>query len=96
MVDMIFKQHKVDYHVALEAGGWEVIKKYVEIGMGVSIVTEVCLTQCDKIAKIPLGRYFPQRSYGIVVREGKFLSPQAREFIQMMDPEFFNQQKALD
>ena len=89
LVDTIFKQNKVSYHVALEAGGWEVIKKYVELGLGVSIVTDVCLTECDKVARIPLSHYFPQRSYGIVLREGKFLSPQAQRFIEMMDPEFF-------
>ena len=29
-VEMIFGQHKVNYTVILEAGGWEVIKKYVQ------------------------------------------------------------------
>ena len=88
MVDLVFRQNKVTYDVALEAGGWEVVKKYVELGLGVSIVTDVCLTDSDKIAKIPLNEYFPQRSYGIVLRKGKFLSPQAKRFITMMDPEF--------
>jgi DNA-binding transcriptional LysR family regulator len=88
MVDLVFRQHNVSYDVALEAGGWEVVKKYVELGLGISIVTDVCLTDSDKIAKIPLNEYFPQRSYGIVLRKGKFLSPQAERFITMMDPEF--------
>ncbi len=37
----------------------------------------------------PLSAYFPNRSYGIVVRKGRFLSPQAKRFINMIDPEFF-------
>ena len=90
MVDLVFRQNNVTYDVALEAGGWEVVKKYVELGLGVSIVTDVCLTDSDKIARIPLKEYFPQRSYGIVMRKGKFLSPQAKRFITMMDPEFFS------
>ena len=90
MVDLVFRQNNVTYNVALEAGGWEVVKKYVELGLGVSIVTDVCLTDSDKIARIPLKEYFPQRSYGIVLRKGKFLSPQAKRFITMMDPEFFS------
>lgn len=89
MVDLVFGQHNVSYHVALEAGGWEVVKKYVELGLGVSIVTDVCLTEHDKVARIPLTEYFPQRSYGVVVRKGKYLSPQAKRFIDMMAPEFF-------
>ena len=93
MVDLVFRQNNASYHVALEAGGWEIIKKYVELGMGISIVTDVCLREEDKIARMPLGHYFPQRSYGIVLRKGKFLSPQARRFIEMMDEDFFDQVK---
>lgn len=88
IVDLGFRQHNLEYQVALEAGGWEVIKKYVELGLGISIVTDVCLTGRESLARLPLSDYFPRRSYGTVVRHGKFLSPQARRFIEMMDPEF--------
>lgn len=88
MVDLIFTQNQADYKVTLEAGGWEVIKKYVENGLGISIVTDVCLTGHEKIARIPLDQYFPTRSYGVVIRRGKFLSPQAKRFIQIMDEVF--------
>jgi LysR family transcriptional regulator, low CO2-responsive transcriptional regulator len=84
MVDLVFKQHNASYAVTLEAGGWEVIKKYVELGLGVSIVTDVCLTGEEKVAKLPLGEYFPDRSYGIVLRRGKFLSPQAKRFLEIV------------
>lgn len=89
LVDLVFSQHDVSYKVALEAGGWEVIKKYVEKGLGISIVTDVCLTGEENLVSIPLGDFFPERSYGIVIRRGKFLSPQAKRFIDMMEPEFF-------
>ncbi|MCG6871003.1 MAG: LysR family transcriptional regulator [Gammaproteobacteria bacterium] len=89
IVDLVFQQHKVAYQVALEAGGWEVIKTYVELGLGVSIVTDICLTGKEKLASIKLDHYFPRRGYGVVLRKGKFLSPQAKRFIDMMDPEFF-------
>ena len=42
--EAVFQQHGVAYNVTLEAGGWEVIKKYVEMGLGISIVTDICLT----------------------------------------------------
>ena len=84
MVDFTFRNHNVNYHVSLEAGGWEVIKKYVELGLGISIVTDVCLAGNERIARVPLDRYFPMRSYGIVSRKGRFLSPQAKRFIEVM------------
>ncbi len=89
IVDLVFQQHNVNYRVALEAGGWEVIKKYVELDLGVSIVTSICITEHDTVAQIPLDHYFPKRSYGIVLRQGKFLAPQAKRFIEMMYPGFF-------
>lgn len=88
MVDVVFHQHNIPYTVTLEAGGWEVIKKYVEIGLGISIVTDICLTGDERLATIPLDRYFPTRSYGAVIRKGKYLSIAARTFLAMMDPDF--------
>lgn len=84
MVDLVFEQHNASYKVTLEAGGWEVIKRYVENGLGISIVTDLCLTGDEKVVKIPLGEYFPDRSYGIVLRRGKFISPQSKRFLEIM------------
>jgi len=86
IVKMVFAQYNANYTVNLEAGGWEVIKRYVKIGMGVSIVTDVCITEQDKkdLTIIPLDKYFPKRSYGIVTRKGKFLSTPAERFIDLM------------
>ncbi len=84
MVKYVFQQHNLTFSVTLEAGGWEVIKKYVELGMGISIVTDICLTGDEKLARIPLTQYFPQRGYGLVLRKGRFLSPQARRFVEIL------------
>lgn len=84
VVKYVFQQHKLSFKVTLEAGGWEVIKKYVELGMGISIVTDICLTGQEKLISIPLSDYFPQRGYGLVLRKGKFMSPQANRFVEML------------
>ena len=90
IVKMVFAQHNVNFQVNLEAGGWEVIKRYVSLGQGISIVTNVCITEEDnfKIHVIPIDQYFPKRSYGIVTRKGKFLSAPAKKFIEIMNDEF--------
>lgn len=88
IVDLVFQQHGLSYQVCLEAGGWEVVKKFVELGLGVSIVTSICLTGRERLAVVPLTRYFPKRTYGVVMRKGKFLTPQARAFLEVMDPQF--------
>ena len=91
MVDLVFQQNRVPYTVALEVGGWEVIKQYVAMGLGISIVTAICLTEADRarLAARSLAKYFPSRSYGVVVRRGKYLSPQARAFTELIKPALF-------
>ncbi len=86
IVKMVFAQHNVNFQVTLEAGGWEVIKRYVSLGQGISIVTDVCITAADRerMSVIPVDQYFPKRSYGIVTRKDKFLSAPAQRFIEIM------------
>ena len=91
MVDLVFQQAQVPYSVAIEVGGWEVIKQYVAMGLGISIVTGICINEADhtKLAVHNMRRFFPQRSYGVVMRKGKYLSPQARAFIDLVKPDLF-------
>jgi DNA-binding transcriptional LysR family regulator len=96
MVDLVFKQYNVDYKVNLEAGGWEVLKKYVENGLGISIVTDICLSGEEKLGRMPLTEYFPKRTYGLFLRKGKVLSPAAREFIQCISPNAMEQFSAVN
>jgi len=88
VVEGVFRQADLPYRVVLEVGGSEVVKKYVELGLGVSIVTSICLTGEEQLAVRPLGDLFPRRSYGVIRRRGKFLSAAARRFIEMMSTEF--------
>ena len=91
LVDLVFQQRRVPYTVALEVGGWEIIKQYVAMDLGISIVTGICLTEADRerLDVRNLSEYFPPRSYGVVVRKGKFLSPQARAFADLVKPGLF-------
>ncbi|WP_329741797.1 LysR family transcriptional regulator [Dyella sp. A6] len=88
LVDLVFQQNQVPYQVAIEVGGWDVIKEYVAMGLGISIVTGICITEADRtrLAVHNMKRYFPQRSYGVVMRKGKFLGAEARAFIDLIRP----------
>ena len=88
LVDLVFQRNRVPYTVALEVGGWEVIKQYVAMGLGISIVTAICLTELDRtrIAARSLAEYFPSRTYGVVTRKSRRLSPQARAFVDLIQP----------
>jgi DNA-binding transcriptional LysR family regulator len=91
LVDLIFQQRRVPYRVAIEVGGWEVIKQYVAMGLGISIVTGICVGDADRarLAVRNMSAYFPQRTYGVVVRKGKYLSAEARTFVDLIRPGLF-------
>jgi DNA-binding transcriptional LysR family regulator len=84
IVDFTFQRHDVPYHVELEVGGWEVIKRYVSLNMGISIVTSICLSGNEDLEVRDMSRFFPSRSYGLVLKRGRFFSPQARRFINLV------------
>ncbi len=88
-VNTVFSNHNVPYSIALEAGGWEVIKRYVEMGLGISIVTSICLRSPHQLFCHPMSQYFPKRSYGVVYRRGRFMTPQALRFLSLLAPERF-------
>ncbi len=90
LINLVFQQHSIPYRVRLEVGGWEIIKRYVELGFGIAIASDICLTGAEKIAVRPLPDIFPRRTYGVMTRRGKFLSHQAKRFIELMKPDFFD------
>lgn len=89
-IEQVFNEKQVNFSVALEASGWEIIKRYVSIDMGISLVSEICLTGEEKnITEISVDQHFPPNHYSIISRAGKIFSPAASEFIEKMDKEFF-------
>lgn len=86
-VDSVFRKNGLKYEVAMEVGGWEVIKKYVELGLGISVVMSICITGGERLHVRSAREFFPNRTYGVVVRKGKRLSPQAKRFVHLMIPE---------
>lgn len=91
LIDRVFQKHRLPFRVTMEVGGWEVIKRYVARGLGISIVTSICITDADREQLITrdVSQWFPKRTYGVVVRKGAYLTPQARRFIELMSPELF-------
>ncbi|MGI9429851.1 MAG: LysR family transcriptional regulator [Bythopirellula sp.] len=80
-VEMAFTEHALDYDVKLEVGGYDVIKQYVRLGLGISIVMSHCLSNGDDLHAVSVSRYFDKRTYGVVLRKDKPLSPAANQFV---------------
>lgn len=84
IVESVLTQHSLEYDVKLEVGGYDVIKKYVELGLGISIVMSHCLSGSDRLHTLPLGRYFPKRKYGVVLFKDRKLSQAAEQFVRTL------------
>jgi DNA-binding transcriptional LysR family regulator len=84
IVESVLTSHSLDYDVKLEVGGYDVIKKYVELGLGISIVMSHCLSGADHLKAVSLARYFPKRTYGVVLCKGRQLSPMVEQFVRTL------------
>ncbi len=70
--------------VALEAGRWEAIKRYVAIGLGIAVVPRICLEKADArgLVELRAARMFEAERYGVVTREGREGRAAEREFLK--------------
>ncbi len=84
LVDLVFSQNGLTYDVSMETSNLEVIKRYVALGFGVSIVDGLCLTDAEPFLVYPLDEDFPRISYGVLRRAGGQLSPPGKHFIALL------------
>ena len=82
--EAVARQMGIDVFAVIEVGGWGVLKRYVENGLGVSAVPSICIHETDQVSVIPIEEYFPSRSFGIFSRRGKRLTPPAWELLKLM------------
>ena len=87
VAEMILRMHGIAPDVAVEVDGWGVITNYVEAGVGISFVPDLCLTEHDRLWKISFKDYFPARRYGAVTRRDRLITLSARRFLRIMVPD---------
>ena len=77
----------IEINVAVEAHGWGAIKRYVEAGLGVSIVPDFCLVEQDRVSVIPLPGHFREQGYWMYAStDGSRWSPAIERFIRFVSP----------
>ena len=86
LADPIMRLRGVAPNVAVEVDGWGAIKRYVESGLGIAFVPEVCLTGDDRVWRIPIGELAPRRRYGAMTRRDGLMSLAASRFLRILAP----------
>ena len=86
LVDEFFKKKAIPYSVSLELTGRDAVKKYVEKGFGISIMSDYYLEPSDKqkMTIIDVSNHFGQTSRGILYRKGKTFSLIHRELLEYL------------
>jgi DNA-binding transcriptional LysR family regulator len=87
LIEGLFAERGLPLQISLEAGGWEAIKRYAGLGLGIGVVPDFCLEQTDRrLAARAARSLFGQDTYGIVTKRGREISPAARSLIAEIAP----------
>lgn len=80
-------------NISFEFGNLEMIKNFVKGGLGLAVISAICITEYDTdLVGKPMTNHFPSIKYGIMIKKGANLSTAALNFIDNMDPVFFDKE----
>jgi len=84
IIESKFMENGLNIHTHIEVNHFETIKRYVELGLGISIINSICLSESDNLRFriIPMDRFFKKRIYYLINRKGKYISPPAQKLIE--------------
>ena len=89
LLEQTLKEAGLLPQIVMEVGSIEVIKRYVEIGLGISIIPRFTAEQEIQAGKLHAARldWLPACSVGFVQRRGGYLSPAASAFLELLKAE---------
>src|SRR5439155_9811489 len=86
LVELALEREGLRYHVALEAGGWSIIKRYVVLGFGIAVVPAFCIEPQDRgsLRTQSVSHLFGQDRYGLLTRRGEPARTGTRALIELL------------
>lgn len=92
IIDAVARFTNANLHTVVETEDFGVIKRYVEAGVGIAAVPDLCVTGQDRVRRIPfdehVSSYVRPRRYGAIMRRDAATSVAASRLIQTMCPDF--------
>ena len=85
--DLYAMRHDVKFNVLMEVSVAWVVKKLVQSGLGISVLSSLYVNEGDRVSLIPFAEPFPRLSYGLVTNRDTLLSAAARQFVMMVAPD---------
>jgi DNA-binding transcriptional LysR family regulator len=78
----IFSRNRVNERLRINFVDWETTRKYIEIGLVISISSDVIIGKNDELVATPLPHLFNDVEYGFMYLKRRRLSEQADAFIK--------------
>jgi len=82
----IIKAHNLRTTFEFEMSDWEILKKFVKADIGVAIISNIILEDeaSGDLVGQPLTNYFPNMTYGILIKKGQIPKTLPKEFIKLL------------
>jgi LysR family cys regulon transcriptional activator len=89
VIEDVFSKNKLSYNIIMEMDTAENIKSYVEMGIGVGILSSITITSKDKdrLAIFNVNKLFGKLDVGIYYRKDKYISTAMKQFVKLFAPE---------
>ena len=86
MLEEEFRRRGLSYEIVVELDSMDMIKRYVALGMGISVGPRLAIEpeDQDEIGVVSLANLLPVEQAGVVTLRGKVLSTPAQTFISVM------------
>jgi len=85
----LLKAHKIRSTIDFEMSDWEILKKFVKAGIGIAMISNIVLEgepESELVGRI-LTDYFPEMTYGILVKKGRKLEGLLKVFVNLLTTE---------
>ena len=84
--DEVVKSHGLKTKIEFEMANYEILKRFVRAGVGMAIVSKICLeSEADKdLVARDLSEFFPSLTYGILIKKGNNPHPLLKSFMNLL------------
>jgi len=91
-IEEAFIRDNLSYEIVMEIDVAENIKRYVEIGIGLSILSSLAFTHEEKnsLLLFDISHLLGKTEYGIYFRKNKYITTAMKQFIKFFAPELFD------
>ncbi len=91
-VEEAFIRNNLHYEIVMEMDVAENIKKYVEMGVGLSVLSSIAISRKDKnrLFIVNINHLLGKTEYGIYFRKGKHITAIMNQFVKFFAPELLD------